>query len=209
MNETAPTVPANTGSPVKDEIIQALEKEATALTPGELVELRGLLYERAKNKRDEFKLPEVKITDDDRQRFATCVERRKPFSERITLGKAKLQLTFREKLKSENDAIYHQISLDFAAGELKSEGDFTTRLNNYNLMIQLVRFNDELMPAPIPETKPEGWTLRNALANHPVEKFTNSNMWLALAALSQFDLKILKLEREIISENFFEPAELS
>ena len=209
MNETAPTTPAHTGDPTRDEILEALEEQTAALTPEELMELRGLLYERAQNRREEFKLPEIVLTDDDRVRFADCLERRRPFSERVTLGKTKIQLTFREKIKHENDEIYRQISRDFADQQIKSEGDFATRLNNYNLIVQMVRFNDEAMPTVIPDVKPEGWSLREALIKHPIEKFTNSTMWLALAALSQFDLKILKLEREVVLENFSEPAELS
>jgi len=183
-----------------------------ALTAEEINALRDLVFSRARKRKEEFELPIIDVTEDDRERFAECLSRKIPFSEKFSMMKGKLAATFRTKTKRETDLLHRQIDKDFADGLILSEGKYVSLLNNYNLMFQMVNMQGTPMPLLTP---PPGvpvdkdWSLQKFLPAHPIEGLPDILMYLLIGALTQFDQKVKTLSNEALSGNFFEPASAS
>lgn len=180
-----------------------------ALNPEEVQAVREMVYETLKRKKSQFNLPVLPITDADRDRFAESIARRIPYTEAHSMMKGKLTVTFRTKTKHENDILFDQLDEDFKANLMRSEAAYITRLNNYNLMIQMVSMQGAPVTTIIPPQGapiPKGWSLANVLKSHIVDTLPETNIFLLIAALSQFDTKVRTLSNEAIEGNFSTPA---
>lgn len=181
------------------------------LSSEETQALREIIYARLKQKKEDFELPDLPITDEDRDRFGDCLARRRPFAEECSMMGGKLKATFRTKTKRENDVMFAQIDQDFKDGLVRSEAKYVTLLNNYNLVIQTMSFQGApLMPAIPPGIEgTKGWSLANVVKNHVIESVSEPLMFLLIGALSQFDQKVRILSREAMKANFSTPVDVS
>lgn len=188
------------------------EFQIPPLGPEEIQMLREVIFARMKQKKDEFVLPDLPITDDDKNRFADAVMQRKPFSEKFSMMGGKLTVTFRTKTKRENDMLFDQLDEDFKANRIRSESKYVTLLNNYNLMMQMTELQGApcatVLPPPQQDVPP-GWSLYKVMRLHLIETLPEANMFLLIGALSQFDTKCRVLAREALKENFSTPVGVS
>ena len=195
------------------------EDKPTAPTPeemmSELIHDVHLIKESilgGKQKRESaFNVPEIPITNEDRERFEDCLDKRRPFSETYPMLNGKLSVTFRTKTKKETDLLFDQIDQDFASGRIKSEVKYSTLLNNYNLILQMVEFKGvKLIPVvPASGVLPEGWSLNGCLSSHVIDTLSEEAIVLLLSALSQFDSRVVRLRQEAVDKNFPQPAGVS
>ena len=167
--------------------------------------------QNARTERQTFAVPELPITDEDRERFQDALDKRRPFSETYPILDGKLSVTFRAKMKRETDILMDQIDQDFAAGHIRSQVNYNTLLNNYNLMLQMVDFRGVKVPSVVPPVRPfpKDWSLYGCIDTHLISTLDEDTVILLLAALQQFDSRSKRLRQEAVEKSFPQPAGVS
>ncbi len=185
--------------------------EIPPMTSDEIQQLRELLARSTENRTDEFRLPDKAPTDEDKTQYYECVLRRTPYSEVHTMMGGKLKVVFREKLKREQDILFNVIQDDFANRRIRSQHDFVTLMNNYNLVVQMVTFQDvqQLPVLPVAGMAvPEDFALklRTVVENHFVSTVPEMTMMILVGALNQFSNRVRLMAQELLTENFPAPV---
>lgn len=195
----------------KHPIEEMLEKEEkdSPLSQQEVQALREIIYRAAKQKNERFELPDLPITDKDRDYFAECVVQHRPYKETFSLMKGKLKVTIREKYKHETDLILATIDDLFAQGRVRSDAAFSTYLMNFGLLFQVVEMNGTTMPIILPNPRPDDWSLVEVAKNHFFEGCGDHMMFLLISILTQFENKVRSLAKEVTAEGFSQPATVS
>lgn len=192
----------------KDKIADMLDKETAnaPLSTEEVQQLRELIYQAHQINKGRFNLPELPIADKDRDFFADCVLERRPYKETFSLMKGKLKVTIREKFKNETDEIHRQLDQHFAEGHIRNEAGFSTFIQNYSLLFQLVEINATPVPPVIPTPRPADWNLADAAKRSFLEKCSDHTMFMLISLMQQFEQKVRRLAQEVLKENFSLPA---
>lgn len=201
---TPPTIDATSGAntPVV---------EIPPITSDEIQKLRELLAKSTEDHNDSFRLPDKAPTDDDKTKYYDCVMQRVPYSELHTMMGGRLKVVFREKVKREQDILFNVIQDDFANRRIRSQHDFMALTNNYNLIIQMVTFQDvqqaQVLPGPGVKV-PEDFsvTLRSIVENHFISTIPEMTMMILIGALNQFSNRVRLMAEELLTENFPAPV---
>lgn len=182
------------------------------LTEEELQSIREIISANARKKKDEFILPDLPVTDEERDRFGDCMANAKVFRDECSMLKGKLKAVFRTKTKRENDILFQQLEADFKEGRIVNEPMYVTLLNNYNLLIQMESLQGVACPQVIPKNGvplPPSWSLHNIMKQSSLENMPEPYIFMLLGALTQFDRRVKVLSQEAMTENFTNPAGVS
>lgn len=200
-----PTPPDQLAPPVTEEI---------PLTSDEIQSLREILTRSTEQKTDEFRLPDKPPTDEDKTKYYESVLARKTYAEVHTMMGGKLKVVFREKTKRECDILFDAIQSDFANRRIRSQHDFVTLMNNYNLVVQMSEFQGIKQPsplpppgAPMPPDFPENF--RKIVDAHFVASLPEMTMMVLVGALNQFSNRVRLMAQELLKENFPTPVDAS
>ena len=192
LGGTPPTVPA-------DDRISAEELQA----------LREMIIkEAARKKVENYELPKIEVTDDDRQRFYDSIAERKPFSEKMVIIEGKLEVQFRCKTRREVDQVERQLLADLSDGHIRSERAYATAKINYNLMMQIVAINGVVATHPSAYAADPKFSLRTFLDNHIISTLPEWMMFMLSGACTQFDLRCELISKECLARNFPQPVAL-
>ena len=149
-------------------------------------------------------IPELPITDADRDRFAEHLWASVPFTESFSALDGKLTATLRLRAKWEMDLVARQIDRDYADGlfsNTERQGDL---LNAYNLRLQLVEFNSQAQDTRFDRQK--GLSLRDWTQDSPIDGLSEAQLFILVTWLYQFEVKVARLKREAVLPNFTAPA---
>lgn len=185
--------------------------EIPPLEADEIQKLREILARSTENGTAEFRLPDKPPTQEDRDRYYQSVLERKPYSETHVMMGGKLKVTFREKTKRECDLLFDAIQTDFADRRIRSQHDFVTLMNNYNLVVQMTNLQGvdqpPILPAPgVPLPPDFAASLRNTVDRHLVSTLPEMTMMILVGALNQFSNRVRLMAQELLRENFPSPV---
>lgn len=179
------------------------------ITPEELQSLREMIAkEAARKKAENYELPKIEVTDDDRQRFYDSVAERKPFSEKMIIIEGKLEVQFRCKTRKEVDQVERQLLADLNDSHVRSERAYATAKINYSLMMQIVAINGIAASHPSAYAADPQFSLRTFLDSHIISTLPEWTMFMLSGALTQFDLRCELISKECLSRNFPQPVGL-
>jgi hypothetical protein len=179
-----------------------------ALEPAEVQELKELLARR-RAQFESFRsaaLPELPIADADRDRFAEHLWAGDEFTESFSAFGGKLSAVFRVREKWEMDLIARQVDRDYRDGLIANNERLADTAGVYNLRFQLVKLNGQPQDTAYPRKDPKAPSLREWTQDSVVETFKESRLAILLNWLSQFEVKVSKLMREAMEQNFTKPA---
>lgn len=165
------------------------------LSAEEVQDIRRFMERERTMRGVEFYPPDLPITEADKDRFADCLATGKSYSEEISRYKGKLKVTFRTRLKREDDAIMEQTFLDFEDLYTKSKGQYANRLNVYHLCFQVEALDG------VPQIAPrKGANLREFAGKSIYEDMTEPKIFLLISLLSQFDAKVTTMCRDAMPD---------
>lgn len=168
----------------------AVDEEYQKLSAMEVQSLRALIE---KNKRElpaTFQVPDLPISESDKDRFADCLCEGVPFSEELERYKGKLKVTLRSKLKWEEDMITEQVRKDFEDEYTKADGHYRSRLLVYNLCFELTHLDNVRQQSISKNTD-----LRKFVQDSIFEQMPQPKLLILLTLMAQFDDKVSRLCR--------------
>ena len=154
-------------------------------------------------------IPELPVTDADRDRFAEHLWAGTPYVESFSALGGKLTATLRLRAKWELDLVARQMDRDYADGlfvNTERQGDL---LNAYNLRLQLVELNGQTLDTNFPRRPADGTkppTLRQWTQDSVVETLSEAQLFVLVTWLYQFEVKVAGLKHEAVLPNFTAPA---
>lgn len=169
------------------------------LTADEVHELRKIMEESRLERSRHRRLPNLPISEEDKDRFAECLASGQPYREEFSRLKGKFNVTLRTRYKWEEDAIIAQIFDDFSDKTIKSDGQYANRLNLYNLTYQMEKLDGLPMVSP-----KRGDNLREKLSAGIFEGMVEPKLFILTSLLFQFDAKVTAL-CQLAMPDFSEP----
>ena len=158
------------------------------------------------SKKDEIKRPEVKVTEEDKERFFKAFLADVPFEDTFMLFGGKVPVVFRSLSLDENDTVFKQISFDQNKGIARSDDPYVMKIIQYRLAGCLVSLNNELFCPEItmesfPADKEKGETyLTERLKT--MQKWHTFKLGAVTDAFNKFEAKVIKLTEESFQQNF-------
>lgn len=172
------------------DIAKPPEESFSTLSAAEVQSLRVIMQTNREGRSKTFRVPEMLITEHDKDLFAESLCSGIPFKEVIERYKGKLKVTLRTKVKWEEDMIIEQIRKDFEDEYTHTDGQYVNRLNVYNLCFELCEL-DGVPQKPI--TK--GTDLRKYVEDSVLESMLEPKLYILITLMAQFDDKVSRLCR--------------
>jgi len=158
------------------------------LTPYEVQTVRALMEKEVKGRIESFSIPPLEISEQDKDNFATNLLEGNPYCESFDKYKGKLKISFRSKLKWEEDMLIEQIRKDFEDKKIETSGQYMNRVNCYNLCFQLTELDG------VPSKKiTKSTDLRSFLDNSIFESMPEPKLYILISLMTQFESKVSKL----------------
>jgi hypothetical protein len=169
------------------------------LTADEIQEIRRTMEQNRLERARTFTVPELPISEPDKDRFADCLLSGQPYTESFERFKGKLKVVLRSRFKWEEDAIIDQVFQDFAEKQIKSDGQYVNRLNVYNLSFQV-----SSLDGVVQITSKKSENLREHVQKGIFEDMPEPKLYILVSLLHQFDTKVTALCRMALPD-FSEP----
>lgn len=150
----------------------------------------------------------TELTHADKENFLKSILSDSPYTEDISLLDGQLILKFKAMTVQENTDVVNQIVLDRASGVAADNDAYFITISAYRLAISLVAINDK----PFSATTKEKFTNVDDKSTYVTARAKETLSWptLKLAAyldaFQLFEAKILKLSKEVHTQNFWKAS---
>lgn len=180
--------------------------ERATLSVDELQTLREMIARESNRPPEKYRVPEKEVTEEDRQRFYDSVGERRPFSEEAVIIEGKLEVVFRCKTRREREIIERQLTNDLSKGLIKNDIHYSAAATNYNLMMQMVSLNGVTCAHPSTVAMDDNFDLRRHILSHVINTMPEPMIFMLSGALTQFEMRVDKIEKECLERSFMRPA---
>ena len=148
------------------------------------------------------------ITDEDKEKFFKSVMGDVPFQDVVSLFDGKLKITLQTMTVSQNNDVVEQISKDRETGLAENNDAYFITISTYRLALCLVSI-DEAPYSDIHKDKykeeEKGVTYVRARAE-AMRNWPTFKLSAFLDAFNEFETKVVKLTREVKTQNFWKAS---
>lgn len=153
-------------------------------------------------------LKTVEISAQDKERFLKSVLSDSPYTEEVALLDGELVLKFKAMTVQENTDVVNQVVLDKANGVAAENDAYFITISAYRLAVSLVAIGDK----PFSNITKEKFTGDDSKETYVSARAKEMLSWPTLKlsayidAFQLFESKILKLSREVQTQNFWKAS---
>lgn len=159
----------------------------------------------------DLKLPDLEVTEKDKERFLECVTSGTPFSQSFEHKSSSLNVVLRDKTKKESEIISRQLDKAYNDGHIYSIAEYTNLFNMGCLYYQLDAINGVKQNRQYPDSiwNMKDFNLMDAIDQSPIGSMSSSVLFLMMAMMSQLNRKLYVLAMGVVDPNFIVPAKAS
>jgi len=156
------------------------------------------------------RIPDLKISEEDKDRFVDSLASGEPYVENFTLAVGKgLSIQMRDKTKKEGDIISRKLDQMHNDGQVLSAVEYGNLYNIACLYYQLQTVNGVVQNRAYPENiwKIQDFDLFGIIDQSFIGGLTSSSIFVFMAAMNQMNKKLFRLAAGVFdAENFSLPA---
>ena len=148
--------------------------------------------------------PRIPVTEEDVDRFLSCIARNAYYSEKFVRGE--VTATFRVKSSIEVQYLRACISKMVSEGQLLSNDDLNVAIAKFNMFFQLHEFCGKVTPKPVIPPRPwntdEQLNLETQFWSSDLGNLTDASSLVIQGMMIQFENKVTEIERLILDPKY-------